>query len=103
MTAFQAYNDLYNGSIVPLLTQQKDVEAVMLDAEAKGRLDAEVTHHPTASHALYTQLAVLPYLTWQARRACVASKFPSVKGAVCDGSNYTDSTQPLTSMRICRS
>lgn len=66
MTAFQAYNDLYNSSIVPLLTQQKDVEAVMLDVEAKGHLDAEVTHHPTASHALHTQLAPLPYLSWQA-------------------------------------
>lgn len=66
MTAFQAYNGLYNGSIVPLLTQHKDVEAVMLDAEAKGHLDAEVTHHSTASHAWHTQLAVLSNLTWQA-------------------------------------
>lgn len=43
------YSQLYTSHIIPVLTHQKDVEAVMLDYKAKPHLYAEVMYHLTAS------------------------------------------------------
>lgn len=42
LQAFQAYKQFYTEQVVPLLTEQKDVEAALLGIEPKAAMDAEV-------------------------------------------------------------
>ena len=39
---FEAYKQFYTDQVVPLLAEQKEVEAAMLELEPKAALDAEV-------------------------------------------------------------
>ena len=42
LAAFQAYRVFYTEQVVPLLAEQKEVEAAMQEVEARGQVDAEV-------------------------------------------------------------
>lgn len=46
LTAFQAYKHFYTDQVVPLLAEQKDVEAALRKKEPKAAQDAEVQHPP---------------------------------------------------------
>jgi len=48
LTAFQAYKHFYTDQVVPLLAEQKDVEAALQKMEPKAAQDAEVQHPPCA-------------------------------------------------------
>ncbi len=46
MAAFQAYKVFYTEQVVPLLTEQKEVEADLMKVEARGQVDVEVWYLP---------------------------------------------------------
>ena len=41
---FEAYKQFYTDQVVPLLAEQKEAEAAMLELEPKAALDAEVMY-----------------------------------------------------------
>lgn len=43
LAAFQEYKQFYTEQVVPRVTEQKEVEAAMMEVEPKAALDAEVT------------------------------------------------------------
>lgn len=64
LTAFQAYKHFYTDQVVPLLAEQKDVEAALQKMEPKAAQDAEV-QQPPCLHWLLSTLALLLHTLWQ--------------------------------------
>ena len=52
LAAFQAYKQTYTEDIMPLLAEQNEVEAAMLEIEPTAALDPEVMHAVSTSQIL---------------------------------------------------
>ncbi len=69
LTAFQAYKHFYTDQVVPLLAEQKDVEAALQKMEPKAAQDAEVQQPPCLHWLLSTAGIAAAYLV--AARPCL--------------------------------